>query len=387
MTLAGLVIALGAVVDDAIIDVENIVRRLRQHRLAGGSRVAPAVVILEASLEVRSPIVYATLIIVAAAVPVFLLQGLTGAFFRPLAVSYTLAIVASMVVALTVTPALTLILLRNAPDRAARVAGRPRAAARLQPAARAGSSAGPRRRYAACRRVTARRRWSWSHSSGQSLFPAFKERDFLMHWVTSPGTSDAEMERTTTRRQQGAARHPRGAQLRRAHRPGAPRRGGRRRQPRRELDQHRPVRRLRRRRSARIAGGRRRATRACSARRPDLPRRADRGGPHRRQGADRRPRLRRGPRRCCGRRPTRSTRCSRGIDGVDGRTRRHLQPTCRRSRSRSTSPRPQRVRPQARRRAARRGHPGRRRGGRRHLPGGQGLRRRGLEHARRPATA
>ena len=68
MTLAGLVIALGAVVDDAIIDVENIVRRLRQHgrRAAAGSTAA---VILEASLEVRSPIVYATLIIVAAAMP------------------------------------------------------------------------------------------------------------------------------------------------------------------------------------------------------------------------------------------------------------------------------------------------------------------------------
>ena len=108
-------IALGAVVDDAIIDVENIVRRLRQHRRAGGSRASTGSVILEASLEVRSPIVFATLIIVAAAIPVFLLQGLTGAFFRPLALSYTLAIVASMVVALTLTPALTLILLRNTP--------------------------------------------------------------------------------------------------------------------------------------------------------------------------------------------------------------------------------------------------------------------------------
>ena len=65
MTLAGLVIALGALVDDAIIDVENIVRRLRQHRLSG-SGVSTAKVILDASLEVRSPIVYATLIIVAA---------------------------------------------------------------------------------------------------------------------------------------------------------------------------------------------------------------------------------------------------------------------------------------------------------------------------------
>jgi Cu/Ag efflux pump CusA len=71
--------------------------------------------VLRACLEVRSPIVYATLIIVAASVPVFLLTGLTGAFFRPLALSYTLAIVASMAVALTLTPALALLLLRRAP--------------------------------------------------------------------------------------------------------------------------------------------------------------------------------------------------------------------------------------------------------------------------------
>src|ERR1700694_335664 len=93
MTLAGLVIGLGAVVDDAVIGVENILRRLRQARLAGAKN-QDHIVILEASLEVRSPIVYATLIIIAAAVPVFLLEGLTGAFFRPLAVSYTLAIAA-----------------------------------------------------------------------------------------------------------------------------------------------------------------------------------------------------------------------------------------------------------------------------------------------------
>ncbi len=113
MTLAGLVIALGSVVDDAVIGVENILRRLRQHRRAGSAK-STASIILEASLEVRRSIVYATLIIVAAAVPIFLLEGLTGAFFRPLAVSYWLAILASMVVALTFTPALCLILLREA---------------------------------------------------------------------------------------------------------------------------------------------------------------------------------------------------------------------------------------------------------------------------------
>ena len=100
MVLAGLVIAVGVVVDDAIIDIENIVRRLREARRLGSQRPTAAIV-LDASLEVRSPIVYATLIVVAAAAPVFFLGGLTGAFFRPLAMSYTLAVLASLFVALT----------------------------------------------------------------------------------------------------------------------------------------------------------------------------------------------------------------------------------------------------------------------------------------------
>ncbi|MFL6097741.1 MAG: efflux RND transporter permease subunit [Blastococcus sp.] len=196
MVLAGLVIALGAVVDDAIIDVENIVRRLRQHRRAGGSRASTGSVILEASLEVRSPIVFATLIIVAAAIPVFLLQGLTGAFFRPLALSYTLAIVASMVVAMTLTPALTLILLRNTPierheSPLVRVLQRGYTALLARVVRR------PRWTYAAVAAVTAIG-VVLGPTLGQSLFPHFKEPDFLIHWVTQPGTSDAEMERTTT---------------------------------------------------------------------------------------------------------------------------------------------------------------------------------------------
>ena len=106
MVLAGLVIALGAIVDDAIIDVENILRRLRENRRSETPSTT-AHVILEASLEVRGPIVYATLIIVAAAAPVLFLEGLSGAFFKPLVFSYALAVVASLVIALTVTPALS----------------------------------------------------------------------------------------------------------------------------------------------------------------------------------------------------------------------------------------------------------------------------------------
>ena len=196
MTLAGLVIALGAVVDDAIIDVENITRRLREERLAGGGRPTREV-ILSACLEVRSPIVYATLIIVAASVPVFLLAGLTGAFFRPLALSYTLAIAASMAVALTVTPALALLLLRGAriERRKSPLVGW------LQKGYTAGLSRIVVRPIAAYATVAALTVLGIAvyPQLGQSLFPGFKEHDFLIHWVSPPGTSAAEMERSTTK--------------------------------------------------------------------------------------------------------------------------------------------------------------------------------------------
>jgi CzcA family heavy metal efflux pump len=196
MTLAGLVIALGALVDDAIIDVENITRRLRAERLSGGTRPTGSV-ILRACLEVRSPIVYATFIIVAALIPVFMLTGLTGAFFRPLALSYTLAIIASMGVALTVTPALTLTLLRGVPieRRSSPLVGW------LQKGYAAGLARVIRRPVAAYLTfalVTLAGVGVYPQL-GQSLFPGFKERDFLIHWVAPPGTSTAEMERTTAK--------------------------------------------------------------------------------------------------------------------------------------------------------------------------------------------
>jgi Cu/Ag efflux pump CusA len=113
MILAGLVIALGAIVDDAIVDIENIVRRLRQRRRAG-EVVSTASVILDASVEVRSAVVYASFIEVTALVPIFFLESLTGSFFEPLAVAYALAVLVSLVVALTLTPALALLLLGGA---------------------------------------------------------------------------------------------------------------------------------------------------------------------------------------------------------------------------------------------------------------------------------
>lgn len=112
ITLGGLAIALGEVVDDSIIDVENIFRRLRQNQTVPQPRAALAVV-LEASLEVRQAVVYATFIVALVFLPVVTLTGLQGSFFAPLALSYILAILASLLVALTVTPALALLFFRK----------------------------------------------------------------------------------------------------------------------------------------------------------------------------------------------------------------------------------------------------------------------------------
>ena len=195
MVLAGFVISVGVVVDDAIIDVENIVRRLRQNRREGGHQ-STASIVLESSLEVRSAIIYATLIDVVAVVPVFFIGGLSGAFFQPLVVAYGLAVLASMLVALTVTPALAYVLLRNAPieRHESPVAEwlRDRYQALLARIVRS-----PRPAYVGVGSVILAGVLIYPQL-GQSLLPDFKERDFLMHWVTAPGTSLPEEVRIST---------------------------------------------------------------------------------------------------------------------------------------------------------------------------------------------
>lgn len=194
MVLAGLVIAVGVVVDDAIIDVENIVRRLREHRAEGGTR-STASIVLEASLEVRSPIVYATFIILAAAIPVFFLTGLMGSFFRPLAFSYTLAVAASMLVAVTVTPAMALILLRKA-----RLDPKPPPLVRWTQAGYTSMLKPVVRRPLAAYLVVAAlfaAGIAVVPRLGQDLLPTFRERDFLMHWVLEPSASHEETMKVT----------------------------------------------------------------------------------------------------------------------------------------------------------------------------------------------
>jgi CzcA family heavy metal efflux pump len=110
MTLGGLSIAIGEVVDDAVIDVENIYRRLRENRASPNPRSLFQVV-FDASIEVRSAVVYATFAVILVFFPVLTISGLAGSLFAPLGIAYIWAILASLAVALTVTPALSLVLL------------------------------------------------------------------------------------------------------------------------------------------------------------------------------------------------------------------------------------------------------------------------------------
>jgi len=188
MTLGGLAVALGVVVDDAIIGVENIVRRLRGTH-AHGSEARE--IIQQASVEVRAPVVYATFVVVLVLAPMLLLSGLQGSFFGPLAASFSLATLASLVVALTVTPAAALLLLTRTEPHAeaawlARLKDRHEALLRRW-------SAVPRRVIIASAIVTLLAAAALPFF-GSQLMPPFREGHFVVQALATPGTSLTAMK-------------------------------------------------------------------------------------------------------------------------------------------------------------------------------------------------
>lgn len=185
MVIAGLALALGEVVDDAIIDVENIHRRLAVERdLSFGERIETVV---RASLEVRSAIVYASVIVLMLFLPLLAVDGAAGEFFRPLALAYGLAVLASTFVALTITPTLAFLLL---PRRQLGHRKTPFAAfclRRYTPLLMA-ALRHPRRVVLATISTLLVTGIAFA-SLREEFLPAFQESDFLMHWIARPGTS------------------------------------------------------------------------------------------------------------------------------------------------------------------------------------------------------
>ncbi len=209
MTLGGMAIAIGALVDDAIIDVENVVRRLREARAApAGRRRSVLAVIYDASVEVRPSIVLATVIILLVFTPLFLLSGVEGRLLRPLGVAFSVALVASLLTALTVTPVLCSLLLPG--SRTVARAGEPRLVQWLK------------RRYAPLLDGALRRPLALGLASllllggsiaaastlGRGFLPEFNEGALVVGLVTLPGTSLDESDRLARLAEEALMRHP-----------------------------------------------------------------------------------------------------------------------------------------------------------------------------------
>jgi CzcA family heavy metal efflux pump len=185
LTLGGFAIAIGVVVDDAIIDVENILRRLRENLTLPQPRPLFRVV-LDASLEVRTAVVYATFIVALIFLPVLMMSGVQGRLFAPLATAFILAIMASLLVALTVTPALCYLMLSRTNPH-----GEPRYVRWLKLRHRRwleGVSRFPRTVMALVLVLCAGALATLPFFGGEFL-PEFREGNFIVHMSAVPGTS------------------------------------------------------------------------------------------------------------------------------------------------------------------------------------------------------
>src|SRR6478609_8346991 len=195
MILAGLVVALGIVIDDAVTTVEEIRLRVREHRAAEDAPTTAAVVV-QAAMTTRGPLLYAFLVVLLIPLPALALGGVAGAFAGPLVLSYVLTVAVSMLVALVVTPALSMMLMGGAPRQR-----------RTGPLA-----AVLERGFDRVARGSVRPRWVFGTlavlaiamlalvpqlTRSTTILPALQDRDLLIHWQAAPGTSLTEMTRIT----------------------------------------------------------------------------------------------------------------------------------------------------------------------------------------------
>lgn len=196
MTIGGLAIALGELVDDAVVDVENIIRRMRENaRLPIPERRPVLETVYQASKEIRGPIVFATLIVVLVFVPLFFLTGIEGRLLRPLGFAYAMALFSSLLVALTVTPVLCSYLLSRRDS--ARLSEEPASIRFLQRIYRPalGWSLDHRTPVLAGSGIAiafAVASFGWM---GRSFLPEFREGSLTISAVTLPGTSLEESDR------------------------------------------------------------------------------------------------------------------------------------------------------------------------------------------------
>jgi Cu/Ag efflux pump CusA len=193
MTMAGLVMALAIVVDDAVLGVTNTKRRLRRRR---EGRTSGRAAVLAAFLELRGPLLVATVITAMSVAPVFILDGVRGSFLKPLALSFLLAVLVSMVVALTVAPVLAAFLLgRGTHDIVSPVARWLEGGyGRLL----AGFVRRPVWSYATAGLVVAAGLGVLPMLGTRPMSPTLQDRDLLIHWEGVPGTSRPEMIRITS---------------------------------------------------------------------------------------------------------------------------------------------------------------------------------------------
>ena len=194
MLLAGLVVALGVVIDDAIVGAERFLEKLRERE---DDDASVASILLETTMETRSAAIYAALIVVLAVMPIFFMGGVMGAFFGPLASAYVLAVVASVFVGVTVSPALSLMLFGSK----ARSANESPVAAGFKGAYEGllrGVTAAPKAVTGVALILVAAGLATWP-MFGQSLLPALKEKELLVTLTTAPGASKKETYRITER--------------------------------------------------------------------------------------------------------------------------------------------------------------------------------------------